>query len=251
MKLKSFLFLLLLTISASLHAQFAWFDAGIKVFYNSTWIINTNQVHDQNVNLQMALKPAFGLKLGVNFNEYTAITSDFIYTTIQQNISNSAAAKNTLRQQYSINSLDIPILLRKSKNGSYVEFGPQFSFVTNGLLKQSVEQNGLRTDKAYGKEIFASTAWGLVFGFGAYIQLADNLYANIGIRAGYTLSDITSDAGGRNKPYSTAFYSGNPQDQNQSYKASHPFYIGIGLELDYDLGYLSRSSCRRSKLLSF
>ena len=237
-------------ISLNTYSQ-GWIDGGIKTGFGITQLVNKNVWDNSEVVNKLSFGNSFGGKLGLNFNLNYQITVDFIYTLANQefefqpnNLNNKAHSKNI-----SYNSFDIPLLFRhNSKNGSFLEIGPQISFV------KKVEQEFKGTSKDI-KESFEKTNFGAVLGIGSFVLGSNNLYLVFGLRAHYGFQDILSKKGGKGSevyfPIENELDTVNEEFKFDSYKKTSPISLLAYLEINYDLAYLVRSNCKRTALKFF
>tara|TARA_B110000211_G_C14068205_1_gene548671 strand:- start:1761 stop:2513 length:753 start_codon:yes stop_codon:yes gene_type:complete len=238
-------------ISLNTYSQ-GWIDGGIKGGFGVTQLINQNVWDNSEVVNKISFGKSFGGKLGLNFNLNYQITVDFIYTLASQEFEfqpNNQGLK-TRSKFISYNSFDIPLLFRRnSDNGSFLEIGPQISFIKN------VEQEFLGVTKNM-ETSFQKTNFGAVVGIGSFMMGSKNLYLVFGLRAHYGFQDILSDEGGKN---SNVYFPVNDGQLNtgvdtfefESYKKTSPISLLAYLEVNYDLAYIVRSNCKRTALKFF
>lgn len=191
----------LLTIGFALSviaAQAQDFRLGITGGLNSTWLLNQN-VFDQNDGLDVA--STFGGRFGIegiySFSEKAGVSFglNFIsghnqkYTGDNGNpISLNGNAKTMLRY------IDIPVLLRlTSAGGSYFEIGPQIGILSSAKEDYKSTDGDISFSGANVKGGFNSTNLALVFGFGADIDVAENVFITTGLRLGYGFTDATNE----------------------------------------------------------
>jgi hypothetical protein len=191
----------LLTIGFALTviaAQAQDFRIGITGGLNSTWLLNQN-VFDQNDGLDVA--STFGGRFGIegiySFNEKAGVSLglNFIsghnqkYTGDNGNpVSLDGDAKTMLRY------IDIPILFRlTSGSGSYFEIGPQIGILSSAKEDYESQDGTYSFSGADVTNGFNPTNVALVFGFGADIDVSENIYITTGLRLGYGFSDVTKE----------------------------------------------------------
>ena len=239
-------FLLILTSS---QAQ-SWIDIGAKGMFNSTWVLNGNVNNDKYAAYEMSFGYGGGGKIGFNFNESAEITLDVLYSTVNQKYM-SNGLENKWTKEINLSYLDLPLLFKSNKEGTYIEIGPQFSILMGAKDKFGFENadairdyNRNPADQYYEKKNVAA-----VFGFGSYLFGTENLYVCFGMRATYGFLDIISKEGGKGSEYTsiTPANDGTPK----SYRATNNLTVGFVLELNYDLGYLVSASCGKRRVLFF
>ena len=241
---------LIFLISLNTFSQ-TWVDCGLKGGYGITNLINSGVWNEHRIDPLISTGYAYGGKLGLNFNINYQITLDFIAKSSNQRYlfePNQTISKWEKNVNY--NSFDIPLLFRhNSDNGSFLEIGPQISFLT-GVSETTGENSTEITD------YFESTNFGAVFGFGSYIVGGDNAYLVFGIRLHYGFQDLLSNEGGKNSKSYFPIKNGEmdvyePDFEFSNYQTTNAISGLIYLEFNYDLAYLVRSSCKRTVLRFF
>jgi hypothetical protein len=220
----------------------AWVDIGAKGAFNSTWLLNSNFSGDRNSGYDFSFGYAAGGKIGFNFNEVSEITLDVLYSNAEQKYFSTGLATRWTRR-VTLQYLDFPLLYRNTKEGSYIEIGPQYS-----LLMGASDENSSTGTMSGAKERFSEDNLSAVFGFGSYIAGTENLYLTLGMRFVYGFKDVISDKGGRGEEYR---YLDPSSTKTAAYKSTNLLYGGFVLELNYDLGYLVSSRCGKRKVLFF
>jgi hypothetical protein len=251
MKKKLLVVFILLSFDSTSKAQ--WFDLGVKGAFNSTWLLNNNYINDKYVHYEFSTGFNAGIKAGINFNDKRGITIDILFNNSKQQYSSDGLVNRSWKREINMNFIDIPLLYRNSTEGSYMEIGPQFSFPISATESfantpsQSGDYSNVNTINHYNK-----TAISGVFGFGSNIaDMGENCMITLGLRGVYNFTDLLSDAGGKGKEYNAITPAGTPLD-TKSYKATNYLYVGLVMEISYDLGYLVHAKCRRkSKFILF
>lgn len=239
------IFIFLWTISAT-NAQkvYAWMDAGVKVGYGLTGMINSNLFDDKLYEHHLSTGAGIGAKLGLYIGLYNGITVDFMLSNSKQKFDFLRDAK-TYYHTIKWKTYDLALLYRNQKNGVYVELGPQFSFVNK--VTQQDDYNPQLTDvkKYYAKNYISG-----IFGVGGYLLNYENFTTMLGIRLGYGFTDMISDEGKNFTP--NAFPNPSASEHYDSYKKTNPAFVQLNMEFNFALGYYGRSSCsKRATLFSF
>jgi hypothetical protein len=188
----------LLTLGIALAAmttQAQDFRLGITGGLNSTWLLNQN-VFDQNDGLDVA--STFGGRFGIegiySFSEKAGVSLglNFIsghnqkYTGDQTGLDGDAKTK--------LRYIDIPVLFRlTSGGGSYFEIGPQIGILSSAKEDYESQDGKFTYSNADVKSGFNATSVAFVFGFGADIDVSDNIYITTGLRLGYGFTDATNE----------------------------------------------------------
>jgi len=221
-----------------------WFDLGLKGGIGGGFLLNSTINSDSRFDILPNMNNFFGGKVGVNFGESFGITLDADYGKYTYGFTQSKVVGKDQNLSYkykiSYNAFNILPTLRYTKDASYVELGPQFSFVKNS----SIDDEAISTVSS--SEAINSKLTGLVFGFGGHMVGNDVIALMMGLRFNYVLSNLTSDMySGTNFPFT------NYSDINTPSK-SNPLNVQVVFELNYSLGYFVRASCgRRSAFLTF
>jgi hypothetical protein len=224
-----------------------WIDVGIKGAFNSTWLLNGNYNKDKNVQYGFAMAPAGGVKLGFNFSETAEITVDLMYTSVSQKYYSSGLPFKWNRQ-LTLQYLEVPLLFRSNKDGTYLEIGPQYSMLWGVRDVVTTDPSSSLGYSISNKDHYNRTNIGAVFGFGSFLLGTENAYLCLGMRFAYGFLDIVSDEGGKGREYISL----NPAEPEiSSYKPTNTLYGGFVLELNYDLGYLTSTKCGKRKVIFF
>ena len=229
--------ILFLCVCQAARAQM-FFEVGLKGGGGVSMLINENTMQDNRINKTPSYAYSYGFKAGFDFSEEYAIIGEYIWTQLNQNnnYNNSSSAK--IIKNIQLNAVNIPILFRyNSDNGSYLEIGPRLGY------RKTVLESGTASSDISSK--FEEKTYGAVFGFGSILFATDNIYGTLGIRFDTGVSDIISNAGGKN---STKYYPIDNADLTTNYAkyaGTFPISVQMMLELNWDLGYFARSKCKK------
>ena len=179
------------------------------------------------------------LKIGVNITETESILFDIgvssrNFSFSQKDLPDSENMSKNISLGYT--GFRILPMYRHTKEGSYIEIGPEFGSIQNQYY--SDEANGSIPENSF----FSERSFRGAIGFGGYILGNERITLVSGLRILYDFADLRSDnAVNYQFPY-----------QNYNEKRDSPFKafdIQLSLELNISLGFLVRSSCGRRKLL--
>ena len=179
------------------------------------------------------------LKIGVNITETESILFDIgvlnrNFSLSQKELPDSDNMTKNIFMGYT--GFRILPMYRHTKEGSYIEIGPEFGSIQNQYY--SDEANGSIAENAF----FNERSFRGAIGFGGYILGNERITLVSGLRILYDFADLRS-----NDAVSAQFpYQNYEEKRNTPFKA---FEIQISLELNISLGFLVRSSCGRRKLL--
>jgi len=243
--MKKGLAILLMIVSFSGSSQ-TWFDLGIKGGVGAGFMLNSTVNSDSRFNVLPQMNNFVGGKVGVNFGEMFGVALDVDYGTYNYGFSQSKVngLDQNLTYNYKIkyNALNVMPAFRYTKDASYLEIGPQFSFTS----KQSITDEASSNSSSYAEAAINPSLKGLVFGFGGHMIGNDVIALMMGLRFNYVFSNLTSYT------YSeTNFPFTNYSDITTPSK-SNLINAQVVFELNYSLGYIVRASCgRRTAFLSF
>ena len=239
--MKSLYVFFILYLPLSIFAQ-SWVDLGIKGGWGANLIINNNLFNDNAYNHKLSSGYSFGGKIGFNFNQEHEITFDAMFTTFRQGFTYSIEdtindVTTNYSSEFGFNAVNLILMYRRNKNGSYLEFGPCISFLQSPYFKDGAN------DYIMGANNFNLNNQGLVLGFGSYIVGTENFGITSGIRITHYLSDLLSEEGKNNLLFSSKQY--------DSYTPSKALFIELVLEANFDFAYMAKASCGRKKILFF
>ncbi|MES2592280.1 MAG: outer membrane beta-barrel protein [Bacteroidota bacterium] len=229
-----------LICSQSLYSQ-GWFDIGFKGGYGLNFLANKNFYNDRAFSPNISFGYMYGGKIGINFNQSHAVTLDVTSSLFQQSYYYSlfnadSITRSEYKRKIMFNSLNVLLMYRKASDGGYFEVGPQFSTLSRARGTDGFTQ----TANVDISENFVKSYYSAVMGFGGYLAGTDNFRVTLGFRFSYALNDVISSEGRKtNFPSIT---------QYESYKSSNPVSAMMIIEMNYDVGYFTRSRCKKRKL---
>ncbi len=231
---------LLFIFSHSLYSQ-SWLEVGLKGGYGLDFMVNKNVSNDKTHTVKFSYGYVYGGKLGWNFNEAHAITLDVLYSGFSQSYDyyrvNPDSSKSFYKKSFAYNALDFLLMYRHVKNASYFEIGPQFSTVKKAVGTDNFP--GATTSSGDISGNLVKTYYSAVIGAGGMLAGTENFRVILGFRVMYALDDIVSPQGQNNY-----FPTGNKYG---SYQKSNPLSAMMVMELNYDLGFLAKSNCKKKK----
>jgi hypothetical protein len=223
-----------------------WFDLGLKGGVGSGFLLNKTLNDDGRFGVTPGFNYFYGGKVGINFGEYVGITFDVDYGSYSYGFTQAEVPgkTNTLTYKYKLayNSVNLMPMIRYTKEASYVELGPQFSFVKNPI----VEDEAYPTINQGLGDRLNNQLTGIVFGFGGHMIGNETISLMMGLRLNYVFSNLTSDVY-ENTPFPFSNY---PSITASS--KTNPINIQLVFELNYSLGYFVKASCgKRTAFLTF
>lgn len=235
------IFVLIIALG-SFKAQ-TWVDLGIKGGIGANFLMNQNIWGDVNYNHAFTSCYTFGGKLGFNFNQEHEITFDAMVGNFKQkfnyNILDSISeTSENYTSEIGFNRLDLSVMYRHNKNGSYIEFGPCIALLNTPYRLDS------RTTKSKFNEVDINIRnKGLILGFGNYVMGTESFGITAGLRMSQYFDDLISTQGQlKNLPTLTKY---------DNYKGSKPLFIEFILEANFDFAYVAKAKCGRRKLMFF
>ena len=222
-----------------------WFDLGLKGGVGSSFLLNSNLNNDGRLGPTAGFNYFYGGKVGINFGEFVGITCDVDYGTYKMGFTQAEVSGKSDTEVFTYkigyNSLNVSPYFRYTKESSYLELGPNFSFSKNPFIED--EANPSSTFDA--RDAIRRNLTGITFGFGGHMVGNETISLMMGLRFNYTFSNLTSDMYAE-----TSFPLQNYNDFEPS--KSTPLAVQFVMEINYSLGYFVRASCgRRTAFLTF
>ncbi len=219
----------------SVYSQ-GWLDVGLKGGYGLNFLVNKNLYNDHYFSPKLSSGYIFGGKIGVNINQSHAITIDLTSSSLDQAYRYSLDSNvTTFTRSIGYNALNVNVMYRNTTNASYFEIGPQFSMIS----KTRYSDDLTKTDKLDIDTSFVKSYYGVAMGFGGYLIGTENFRVILGFRLSYALNDIISESGKLINFPSFVKY--------ENYSPSKPLTAMMMLELNYDIGYFTKSNCKKRK----
>ncbi len=238
------LVLLVLVVCSTSGMSQVWFDLGLKGGVGSGFLMNKTLNSDARLSVGPGLNHFYGAKAGVNIGEMIGFTLDFTFGDNRYHFFQADLNGSTTSYRYDIRytSFNFAPLFRYTKEMSYLEVGPQFSFLRGG----NVSNGFATTSPTLAEEYIRPMTTKMIFGFGGHMVGNEIISLMMGLRFSYMISDLTNDVYEETTwPFESYF------DITES-NASHPLDVQLVFELNYSLGYFVRASCgRRTAFLTF
>jgi hypothetical protein len=243
--MKKLITLLFILASLNVTAQ-VWFDLGAKAGVGSGFVMNKTINSDGRLGVSPGFNYFFGGKVGVNFGEMIGLTVDVDYGSYKYGFTQAdvLGKPNTEVFTYKLgyNAINISPYFRYTKESSYLEIGPNFSFTKNPFF----EDEAYPSSQPIASEVVRSSLTGITFGFGGHMIGNETISLMMGLRFNYTFSNLTSDT-----YEDTSFPFTNYSDITGP-SSSNPLNVQLVMEINYSLGYFVKASCgRRTAFLTF
>jgi hypothetical protein len=221
--------------SQSLFSQ-SWLDVGARGAYGVGFLVNKNFYNDRNFAPKLSYGYMYGGKIGINFNEEHAVTIDVTSSAFDQSFTYSLDSNKTnYVRSIGFNATNFLLMYRRTVNSSYFEIGPQFSMIS----KTRGSDNLTQTKNIDISENLVKSYVSATIGFGGYIMGTENFGVTLGCRISYSLNDIISVTGQQSDFPSIRKY--------EVYKSSNPLTAMMMLGFDYDVGYFTKTRCKKKK----
>lgn len=232
---------------------------GVKGTGNTTWLLNQN-VFDTDEELDHSA--SFGVNGGISatymFNDLIGLSLDVMYASVNQNYKGEAkglGVENTYVLKEKLRYIELPLLFKiTSKQGPYFEIGPKLSLLTGHREELKFDNDAYQIFNTSGnfKNDFNPLQVAATLGFGVDINIAPNMYINVGLRLAYGITDalkqhsdaeLQADLGGKDPQYTilqryssydSGDYSGG--DQIYKYKRTHIATGGLLIGYSYSFG---------------
>lgn len=224
---------------AQSHEINKWVVIGVRGGFNSTWLLNQNQLNDKGLKYKASWGGYGGVMLGAHYTQWGAVHIEGIYSTLSQKISYSFdSLKWDTRTDLAY--YEFPILLHfVPKEFKYIEAGIKISTLASA--------KGSSTFPNYSspnfKNNFEKSDMALVLGWGGSLWGDGGGLLDLGIRLTYGLSDIVSSAGGKGNDYYKL--SDGATATAKSYKPTNTATVGFHLSYDFDMGWWFHDTCKR------
>lgn len=252
--MKKFLFISLIISSLSVAAGEDIFSRSLKGHSSSggtyivigarggpqaTWLFNKNMIDDDAIKYKFSGGGYGGLMLGLHLTEMVAINGECLISSYSRKIASNI---DTISWTSKVNLtyLEFPVLLHLDFEGfKYMELGVKFGNLKSARVTIDPDPTGFSGDR---KQDYSKSNTALVFGWGTGLWGSGGLLLSTGVRITYGLGDIISDEGGRGDQYVTITDPSNPK----SYQKTNIITAAFHLSLDFDLGWMMKSSCGRN-----
>ncbi|MBI3501070.1 MAG: outer membrane beta-barrel protein [Bacteroidetes bacterium] len=217
-----------------------WVVVGARGSFNSTWLLNQNELHDKGIKYQASWGWSGGIMVGAHYSQWGAVYIEGLYSALSQKLSsNIDSVKWNSRTDLAY--YEFPVLLHFiPKDFKYIEAGVKISALANA--KSSYSSDAFNFSGS-SRDNFEKTNFALVLGWGGSLWGDGGGLLDLGIRLTYGLSDITSNAGGRGKDYYPL--ADGISAKPKSYLPTNTATIGFHLTYDFDMGWWFHDTCKR------
>lgn len=238
-------FILLFSTIASVFAQRQidnqWVMIGARGSFNSTWLLNKNQLNDKGIKYKPSWGWSAGAMAGFHFSKWGALYLEGLYSTLSQKITSSTdSIKWSGRTDLAY--YEVPVLLYiVPREFKYIEVGIKLSALADA--KETYSSSLVNYSRQDAKNKFERSNFSFVFGWGGAIWGDQGGILDLGVRITYGLTDIVSSAGGKGFDYYQR--SDGINAKPKPYSPTSTATIGFHLKYDFDLGWLMKDTCSR------
>lgn len=220
-----------------------WFDVGLKGGGGTGFLNNKSISADNRLSVSPGYGYFYGAKVGFNWGYYISLATDFTLGKNSFSFNQSELFGSTTTYKYTIDysTFNITPLFRFTKEASYIELGPEFSFIK----KPTISDEATATVKSDATDLINSKSTNLVFGFGGYIIGNETVALQMGLRLHYNLTNLTSDTWEASR-----FPLTNYPDLAGGV-STNPFTIQLHLEINFSLGQIARSTTKCGRRVAF
>ena len=229
------------------HASFSqshqinqWVVIGARGTFNSTWLLNQNQLSDKGLKYKASWGGSGGIMVGVHYSQWGAVYIEGLYSILSQK-QTSAIDSMKWNSRTDLAYYEFPILLHfVHKEFKYIEAGIKISTLADAKGSYSSSLGNFSGD---AKSSFEKSNMSLVLGWGGSLWGDGGGLLDLGIRLTYGLSDIVSGTGGKGTDYYS--FSEGITAIPKPYKPTNTATIGLHLTYDFDMGWWFHDTCKR------
>lgn len=206
----------------------------------ATWLFNKNMIDDDAIKYKFSGGGYGGIMLGLHLTEMFAINGECLFAGYSRKIASNIDSLDWSSTE-KLSYLEFPVLLHLDFEGfKYLELGVKFGNLKGAKVAYDPDPANVSSNDM--KKYYSKGNTALVFGWGTGLWGSGGLLFSTGIRLTYGLDDIISDEGGRGDQYVTLADPANPK----SYQKTNIITAAFHFSLDFDLGWVVKSSCGRN-----
>jgi len=191
-------------------------EVGVQGMYNATGVIDPNNYGMHDGDYQFKYVGEFGIFGTFKFNKHIGVQIEV--NTSSEGYSNASSPSFPFTRNVNLNYLQVPILLKYNTDGSVLRYylmgGVQFGFLNSAKYNVDSASKTIISDASTNR--YNSSDFGVVIATGLEVNFLPMLYANIGLRGNYGLTDINASA-----------------YKNSNGNSSNNYWYGLELGLHY------------------
>jgi len=236
---KLILLISVFTLINGLNAQDekTWYNLAIKGGYGNCIFFNANYSSDVAVDYNY-MSPSFfyGLDAGVVFPGGFSLGLEYSIQKMGQEYDIVPVLGSAYTKRINVYSNDFLFLIRAFDEGfGYFEIGPKLSMVKKVTDKNSDNSLSYVNSGNYG-EYYNDMFISIMFGFGIPVYHGDLFDFTIGLRGGYSISNLMLE---EKAPINDLGY---PVLAPDSYATTNPFFAQLTMRFDWHIGIKNTKS---------
>ncbi|HEY4482357.1 MAG TPA: outer membrane beta-barrel protein, partial [Candidatus Brocadiaceae bacterium] len=201
------------------------------------WMLNKNQMKDKNLRYLASFGGTGGIMIGLHLSTVVAINGELMYAAYSQKF-RSGVDSIDWTSNTNLSYLEVPVLLHFDMNDfRFLELGVKFCMLQSA--RERFNSDVIDMDDKAAKPNYEKNNTALVFGWGTGVWGNGGLLVSGGLRLTYGLSDLVSELGGKGQNYLGS-------EGLKSYQKTNTATVGFHINMDFDLGWFSKSSCGRN-----
>ncbi len=212
------LILILLSLSVFTKTYSQSLEVGLQGMYNTSGVVDPNNYGTHDGDFQFKNVGEYGILGTFKFNKHIGIQLEV--NTSSEGYNNASSSSFPYTRKVNLNYLQVPILLKYNTGGSIIRFylmgGVQFGFLTSAKYDIDSASKTIVSDASTNR--YNSSDFSVVIATGLEVNFLPMLYANLGIRGNYGLTDINASA-----------------YKNSNGNSSNNYWGGIELGLHYKI----------------
>jgi len=180
--------------------------------------------------------------LGLHYTTWGSVNVEALYSGFSQKMT-SGIDSVSWTNKTSLAYLEFPVLLHFiTPKFKYIEVGVKFSNLKSAKGTLDSPLSALSYTNKDIQTNFEKPNTALVFGWGSAFLGNGGGLLSFGIRLSYGFSDIISIVGGKGEAY---FPMQDGAANSKGYTKTNTATIGFHFSYDFDLGWVTKSSCSR------
>ena len=214
-----------------------WLDIAPKVSIGLSGFYNSNVWNDLDHAAQLNPGYGYGAKLGLNFGDYNVLIFEGMMNHGNQNFKHllygqffSGIFDNLTTWQ----TIDASLIYRHNAYGAYLEIGPQMNMIRSVI--QSYNNDIFDKSRSFYRDRYFSA----VAGFGGFIAGNDFFTLVMGIRFGYSFTDMMNINARNVLAPPPAGY-----QVFDEYTGSYPYFAQIQMEFSFGIGRAAKAAYGR------
>ena len=211
-------------------------EFGLRFSANSPWLINQNLYSDDGIDYGFSYGYSAGLKAGIDVYYEFGVNAEILFTHYASAFYENKVDPHWSRS-FSLNYIEMPIMLRYKEDKFYFEAGPQLGFLLNAQSVQTHlgDKDEIRSDKI----LYNPLNYALVLGSGFMVYEHEHYNIFLGGRMSYGFNNVFNEdnINPTKVYYPYSIFPNYPLSYNPDYAVQnlpvHTFYVGFCAELSW------------------